>query len=138
MDKVYRVFQKGEDSKTGKVINRITVKAIITQPLENANVTPGIIPIRGAAYAGEAGIAKVEVSFDKGRTWQPARLIGLDVPFAWRHWEYLWKVETKGAHTIMARACDTDGNCQPETAEWNVLGYCNNGIQEHALSVTVV
>ncbi len=138
MDKVYRVFQKGEDSQAGKPITQITVKAIITQPLQKASVAAGIIPIRGAAYAGEAGIASVEVSADKGRTWQPARLIGLDVPFAWRHWEYLWNVDAKGAYTIMARACDTDGNCQPESAAWNVLGYCNNGIQEHALSITVV
>ncbi len=138
MDKVYRVFHKGEESKTGKIITAITVKAIITHPPQNASVAAGIIPIRGAAYAGEAGITKVEVSIDKGRTWQPARLIGLDVPFAWRHWEYLWQVDAKGPHTIMARACDTDGNCQPESAEWNMLGYCNNGIQEHALSITVL
>jgi len=137
MDKVYRVFQKGEDSKSGEAITSIPVKAIITQPLQDTHVAAGIIPIRGAAYAGEAGIASVEVSADSGRTWQSANLIGLDVPFAWRHWEYLWEAETKGSYTIMARATDTNGKRQPETAQWNVLGYCNTGIQEHALSITV-
>jgi DMSO/TMAO reductase YedYZ molybdopterin-dependent catalytic subunit len=138
MDRVYRVFQKGQDRETGQEVTRIAVKAIVTAPLPNATVAAGRIPVRGAAYAGEAGIARVDISTDKGRTWRAARLIGLDVPFAWRHWEYLWDANTKGSHTLMVRARDTEGNCQPETAEWNVLGYCNNGIQEHALTVTVV
>jgi DMSO/TMAO reductase YedYZ molybdopterin-dependent catalytic subunit len=138
MDNVYRVFQKGEDSRAGQIITGIPINAIVTQPLQDARVAAGVVPIRGAAYAGEAGVAQVEISLDKGRTWQAANLIGLDVPFAWRHWEYLWEAGSKGRHTIMARATDTNGKRQPETARWNVLGYGNNGIQEHALSVTVI
>ncbi len=138
MDKVYRVFQKGQDSQSGQIITGISVKAIITQPLQDAHLAAGIIPLRGAAYAGEAGIAQVEVSVDDGRTWQTANLIGLDVPFAWRHWEYLWETGPAGRHTILARATDKNGKSQPESAPWNVLGYGNNGVREHALSITVV
>jgi hypothetical protein len=64
-------------------------------------------------------------------------MIGLDQPFAWRHWEYLWEVNTGGDYTIMARATDTHGNRQPETAHWNALGYGNNGILEHAVTVRI-
>jgi len=95
------------------------------------------VPVRGAAYAGEAGIEKVEVSVDHGDTWHPAGMIGLDQPFAWRHWEYLWEVNTGGDYTIMARATDTHGNRQPETAHWNALGYGNNGVREHAVTVRI-
>ena len=38
----------------------------------------------------------------------------------------------------MARATDTAGRQQPETANWNVLGYSNNGIREHAIAVKIV
>jgi len=137
MDKVYRVFQKGEDPKSGKVVKDIIVKAIIVEPGNGETLPAGIVPIRGAAYAGEAGIEAVDISVDDGRTWKPARFIGLQETFAWRHWEYLWDVRQAGKYTIMARATDTRGRRQPETANWNVLGYANNGIQEHAVVVQI-
>ena len=138
MDRVYRIFQKGEDPSTGEVITEITVKSITTQPLKDEKVPAGVIPIRGAAYAGEEGIERVEVSVDNGKTWNPATFIGLNVPFAWRHWEYLWHAESTGGATILSRATTTSGKQQPETAEWNALGYCNNGIEEHGIAIQVV
>ncbi len=138
MDKVYRVFQKGEDPKSGEVVKDIVVKSIIVEPLNGETLPAGLVAIRGSAYAGEAGIEEVEVSVDDGRTWNPAKLIGLQQPYAWRHWEYLWDVEKKGDHSIMTRATDTKGRRQPENARWNVLGYGNNGIREHAIVVQIV
>ena len=138
MDSVYRIFQKGEDAATGEVVTGITIKSIITQPLKDAQLPAGLIPIRGAAYAGEAGVKQVEVSIDNGQTWNSARLIGLEAPYAWRHWEYLWDAEAKGTATIMSRATSTSGEQQPDTATWNVLGYCNNGVQEHGVTIQVI
>ena len=137
MDKVYRVFQKGEDPKSGEVVTGIDIKSIVVEPAGGQALPAGIVPIRGAAYAGEAGIAKVEVSVDHGATWHPAELIGIEQPYAWRHWEYLWEVKAGGDYTIMARATDTSGRRQPDTARWNALGYGNNGVQEHAVKVRI-
>jgi DMSO/TMAO reductase YedYZ molybdopterin-dependent catalytic subunit len=137
MDKVYRVFQKGEDPKSGEVVKEIQVKSIIVEPEKDQILSAGIVPVRGAAYAGEAGIEKVDVSVDHGARWHSAELIGLEQPYAWRHWEYLWEVKAGGDYTIIARATDTRGNRQPETAHWNALGYGNNGVQEHAVSVRI-
>ena len=137
MDKVYRVFQKGEDPKSGEVVKGIAVNTIIIEPEKDQSLSAGVVPIRGAAYAGEAGIEKVEVSVDNGSTWRPAELIGLEQPYAWRRWEYLWEIQTGGDYTIMARATDTRGLRQPETAHWNALGYGNNGVQEHAITVRI-
>ena len=137
MDKVYRVFQKGEDPKSGKVVKDIQVKSIIVEPAKDRVLSAGIVPVRGAAYAGEAVIEKVEVSVDHGTTWHPAELIGLEQPYAWRHWEYLWEVKAGGDYTIMARATDSIGRRQPETAHWNALGYGNNGVREHAVTVRI-
>ena len=138
MDKVYRVFQKGEDSKSGQVVEDILVKSIITEPLDGESFPLGVVAVRGSAYAGEAGIKKVEISVDDGKTWRAAQLIGPQEPFAWRHWEYLWDCQKRGGYTVMARATDGKGNRQPENAQWNVLGYGNNGIQEHAIHVQFV
>ena len=137
MDNVYRVFQKGEDPKSGEVVKDIQAKSIIVEPENDQVLSAGIVPVRGAAYAGETGIEKVEVSVDHGTTWHPAELIGLEQPYAWRHWEYLWDVKAGGDYTIMARATDTNGRPQPETANWNALGYGNNGVREHAVTVRI-
>jgi DMSO/TMAO reductase YedYZ molybdopterin-dependent catalytic subunit len=137
MDKVYRVFQKGEDPKSGEVVEDIQVKSIILEPQRDQILSCDTVPIRGAAYAGEAGIDKVEISVDNGASWHRAELIGLEQPYAWRHWEFLWEIRTGGDFTIMARATDSNGRRQPESAHWNALGYGNNGVREHAVSVRI-
>jgi DMSO/TMAO reductase YedYZ molybdopterin-dependent catalytic subunit len=137
MDEVYRIFQKGEDPALGKVVTHMAIKSIIIQPLKDERLTAAVIPIRGAAYAGEDGIKEVAISVDEGKTWHQATLIGLDVPWAWRHWEYLWEAKSKGAVTIMSRATSTSGLEQPDAATWNVLGYCNNGVREHGITIQV-
>lgn len=137
MDKVYRVFQKGEDRETGTVVTTISLKSIITAPDNGATLPPGIVAVRGAAYAGEADIGLVEVSVDGGVNWEAATFIGPHETYAWRRWEFQWPVTTPGEYLIMARATDNQGRVQPESANWNVLGYGNNGVREHAVSVTI-
>jgi DMSO/TMAO reductase YedYZ molybdopterin-dependent catalytic subunit len=138
MDNVYRVFQKGEDPKSGEVVAGIKLKAVITQPLAGATLPAGRVVVLGAAYGGESEVAQVEVSVDGGARWNPADFIGPQAPYAWRQWQFLWNAETQGEFRIMARATDGRGRCQPETAAWNVLGYGNNGVREHAVAVTIV
>jgi DMSO/TMAO reductase YedYZ molybdopterin-dependent catalytic subunit len=137
MDKVYRVFQKGEDPASGEVVTTIPLKSIITSPDNGATVEKGNVVVRGAAYGGEADIARVEVSVDDGNTWDEAEFIGPHERYAWRRWEYHWQVSVPGQYMILARATDDRGQVQPISAGWNVLGYGNNGIREHAVSVII-
>ena len=137
MDNVYRVFQKGRDSKTGEVIKGIKLKSIITQPQPGEILAGGTIVILGAAYAGEADVERVEVSTDGGAIWRPAEFIGPHEPYAWRQWQWVWEAGDPGTYTLMARAVDDTGRPQPMQAEWNVLGYGNNGAREHAVTVTI-
>jgi len=137
MDNVYRVFQKGEDSKSGTVVTGLKLKSIITQPLEREELTAGPVVILGAAYGGEADIDRVEVSMDNGKSWRQADLIGPAAPYAWRQWQYVWEVHDKGSYTLMSRATDQEGRQQPMNATWNVLGYGNNGVTEHAVKVHI-
>ena len=138
MDKVYRVFQKGEESRSGTVVNQIPLKSFISQPLQGEILKLGRIVILGAAYGGERTVAKIEISIDGGRSWAPGEFIGPHEPFAWRQWQYVWTPAKQGVHCLMARATDSQGNQQPMEARWNVLGYGNNGIQEHAIAVFIV
>lgn len=138
MDKVYRVFQKDQDPKSGAVVTDIKLKSIITQPLQGQSLAAGPVTILGAAYAGEDEIDKVEVSVDDGRTWRPATFLGPRESFAWRQWQFVWEAKDKGDLKIMARATDAKGRMQPVNASWNVLGYGNNGVEEHAIVVHIM
>ncbi len=137
MDKVYRVFGKGEDSKSGRVVTGLSVKSIITRPLMNEILPVGQVAVSGAAYAGEVDIEKVEVSVDNGSTWTAAEFIGPFETFAWRHWQHLWEAKELGTYRILSRATDAKGRKQPMNADWNVLGYGNNGVCEHGITVQV-
>lgn len=137
MDNVYRVFDKGEDPKAGEVVKEIQLKSIIFQPYIKEKLEPGDITILGAAYSGENDIYKVEISTDEGATWHTADFIGPHEQYAWRHWQYIWSVRQPGEYTILSRATDSQGRQQPMQATWNKLGYGNNGVEEHAISVTI-
>jgi len=137
MDKVYRVFQKDQNPAEGTVVTVLTVKSFITQPAQDEELSPGPVTILGAAYAGEADIQSVEISVDGGTVWHAAELIGLHTEFAWRQWQYVWQAREQGPYTLLCRATDSEGNSQPMEAEWNVLGYGNNGIKEHAVRVHI-
>ena len=137
MDNVYRVFQKGQDPKTGEVVTGLKLKSIITQPLPEKTVPAGSMVVLGAAYAGEEMVERVEVSVNGGVDWKAAQFIGPKELFAWRQWQYVWEGAARGEYLLMSRATDAQGRLQPMQAEWNSLGYGNNGVREHAVKVRV-
>jgi DMSO/TMAO reductase YedYZ molybdopterin-dependent catalytic subunit len=137
MDNVYRVFQKGQEPAAGERVTGMKLKSIITQPLAGETLTAGTIVVLGAAYAGEDRVARVDVSLDGGATWRAAQFIGPDEPFAWRQWQVVWRDAGPGDYTLMACATDDRGRRQPLQADWNVLGYGNNGVREHAVSIRI-
>lgn len=138
MDKVYRVFQKGEEPESGKVVTSIPLKSIITFPENGSTLATGVVVVRGAAYAGEGDVVRVDVSVDDGISWHTADFIGPHERYAWRRWEFVWKSSVPGQYRVMARATDDKGQVQPLAATWNVLGYGNNGCREHAITVILI
>src|SRR5207237_6621435 len=69
--------------------------------------------LAGVAWAGDRGIAKVEVSDDGGTTWRPAVLKRELSPVAWRLWAADISPGT-GPSRVLDRA--TDGTAQVQTA----------------------
>ncbi len=137
MDKVYRVFQPGEEPSSGAVVTSLKLKAIVTQPLQGDKLPRGQVVVLGAAYGGEQEVAQVEVSVDGGATWHPAEILGPRERYAWRQWQYIWEAAASGQYRILARATDTSGRRQPPEAAWNALGYGNNGVAEHGITVEI-
>ena len=110
------------------------VRSLITDPAPDAEVAPGELAIRGVAWSGAAPIAGVDVQLNGGG-WHGARMLGEGQRHSWQRWEFIAKVDGPGTVVIRARASDTAGQTQPETPEWNRLGYCNNAIQKIRVEV---
>ncbi|MDA2916536.1 hypothetical protein MYX64_06835 [Nitrospinae bacterium AH_259_B05_G02_I21] len=69
--------------------------------------------VAGVAFTGNQGVSKVELSFDRGRTWRPAQPKTPRSPYSWVLWAYPWQAP-EGFHTIAARCVDGRGRIQPK------------------------
>jgi DMSO/TMAO reductase YedYZ molybdopterin-dependent catalytic subunit len=85
--------------------------------LENINIVPGQkVPVAGIAFAGDRGIAKVEVSTDGGVTWKSAIIKDPLSKYTWVLWTAGFTPATaQGNYRIVVRATDKTGKIQ--TAE---------------------
>jgi DMSO/TMAO reductase YedYZ molybdopterin-dependent catalytic subunit len=80
----------------------------LAQPLALGTVAV----LRGTAFAGDRGVAGVEVSVDDGRTWEAAELEYSRSPLAWVLWRYDWRPERPGDIPLLVRATDEKGDVQ--------------------------
>jgi DMSO/TMAO reductase YedYZ molybdopterin-dependent catalytic subunit len=85
--------------------------------VENINIVPGQkLPVAGIAFAGDRGIAKVEVSTDGGVTWKSASIKDPLSKYTWVLWTAGFTPTTaQGNSIIVVRATDKTGKIQ--TAE---------------------
>lgn len=123
-----------EEVKAGTVkmipINRMPVRSFLISPDGESKIPAGMpVRVRGIAFSGYGGVAKVDVSADGLKTWEPARL-GEDLGrYSFRMWEFTWTPKTTGRYTLAVRASDSTGNTQPDEGLWNPGGYLWNKIE---------
>jgi DMSO/TMAO reductase YedYZ molybdopterin-dependent catalytic subunit len=111
-------------------ITALNVKSVIAGPGDGANLKTGAVLVHGAAWAGEADVAKVEISIDGGTNWNLAKFGHDQSHYAWRLWSYESKITKPGDYTIQSRATDSQGRIQPTTPLWNPGGYLYNVIDQ--------
>lgn len=108
-------------------IEAMVVKSLIVSPSEGTSLPSGPVLVQGVAWTGEGRVTRVEVSTDAGRTWHEARLVGEDLPYAWRRWDYRWESKAGQTAALLSRATDSMGHVQPERSPWNPGGFLWNG-----------
>ncbi|MSV27454.1 MAG: hypothetical protein EXQ52_01730 [Bryobacterales bacterium] len=117
-------------------LEAIRPKSVIASPLAGARVGQGVpVTIRGAAWAGAAPVARVEVSTDSGRTWQNARLGSERARYGWRLFEHNWTPPGPGSYVLMSRTTDGSGATQPFAQDWNPSGYQWNVVHQVRVEV---
>ncbi|CAN5434629.1 hypothetical protein BH20VER3_BH20VER3_14660 [soil metagenome] len=73
---------------------------------------PDGLPLRGIAFGGDRGVARVEVSLDGEATWQEAKIDYPGTKLTWALWSFPWKPTAPGEFKIAARATDGTGALQ--------------------------
>ena len=124
----YRVFPPSINAQTviwedGASLGPLWANAVICLPAPGQSVPAG--PIHVAGYAQScAPIAAVEVSINRGHSWQTAELTEPAASWAWRFWETTLELPP-GEYEIWVRARDERGNAQPPelAPTWNFKGY---------------
>jgi DMSO/TMAO reductase YedYZ molybdopterin-dependent catalytic subunit len=68
--------------------------------------------LRGIAFGGDRGIQKVELSFDREKSWQEATIVDAGTRISWSTWSYEWQPDAPGEYVIAVRAIDSTGALQ--------------------------
>jgi DMSO/TMAO reductase YedYZ molybdopterin-dependent catalytic subunit len=125
---------EGPDYPAKVVLRQQTIKSAVALPW-GAALPAGRQRVRGLAWSPVGRISRVEVSVDRGATWQPATLREPNIPRAWARWDFEWDARP-GDHVILTRAVDEQGNAQPSAMPWNAQGYGYNVPVPHPVKVT--
>ena len=72
------------------------------------------VVIRGRAFAGARGVAKIEFSPDNGDTWNPVTIDYPGTDLTWTFWSFRWTPAAPGEYTLTSRAVDGNGDSQIE------------------------
>lgn len=95
-----------------RFINVESASSAAKNPSPPSTSSSEMIPIAGIAFAGDRGIARVEVSTDGGTTWKDARLKDALSPYTWVLWTVNASMTVNNHYKIIARATDKTGKVQ--------------------------
>jgi DMSO/TMAO reductase YedYZ molybdopterin-dependent catalytic subunit len=119
----YTVQRRGVSGPETVSIQGMAIKSEIVRPFAGERLGLGRQRVFGLAWAGEEGVARVELSTDGGGTWLEAELLGPTAPYSWTMWEYLWDVRTPGPQQLVSRAISASGRVQPTVHDALLGGY---------------
>ena len=125
-----------QESETSTPITEILVNSLITNLSDGQHFRAGSqIVVKGLAWDGGAGIRRVEVSIDAGRSWQSADLGEDHGRFSARPWQFAFTPHARSRVAVAARATNIQGTTQTEQLIFNAPGYHNNVIQSINLQI---
>jgi len=116
-------------SEVTQPLTTFPTRSVFVSPDGSGKVRRGVATtIEGIAVDAGAGIARVEMSVDGGRSWADARLNPVIDKYSWRRWRADWKPAGTGTYKLQCRATNNQGQTQP-VSEWNHSGYQRHSVQ---------
>jgi DMSO/TMAO reductase YedYZ molybdopterin-dependent catalytic subunit len=111
-------------------VTRNAPRSFITNIRDGDSVPAGKPTLaRGIAFGGDCGVARVDLSIDGGKSWQPTQLGADQGTYGFRQWQTQFTLPARGARTLMVRCTNTRNEAQPDFPIWNPAGYLFNTIE---------
>ncbi|MGO9986314.1 MAG: molybdopterin-dependent oxidoreductase [Rhodomicrobium sp.] len=135
-DTPHATVRPGEAGVKLVPITRLLPRSFITNIRTGDSVTAGSPALaRGIAFGGDCGVARVDLSIDAGRSWQPVQLGKDEGKYSFRRWQTQFTLAGRGEHTLMVRCTNENGESQPGDPVWNPGGYMQHAIEStHVLA----
>ena len=116
-------------------INRMVPRSFFTNVTDSTIVESGAaVPVRGIAFGGDSGVARVELSTD-GHSWRKTELGPDEGSYSFRKWSTKLEAPQSGMLTLQVRCTNTKGEVQPAQPNWNSNGFMRNVIEQVHLKV---
>ena len=133
----YMVMNEPGNPVPYRYFTKLLIKSIFTNPAPGETVPVSGYNLAGAAWSGEEEVAKVEISFDGGATWDPVDALHPSSGYSWSRWEHYWVPPGPGRYTLMCKATNNKGETQPMEFpnKWDGRGYGNNMVFPHEVEV---
>jgi DMSO/TMAO reductase YedYZ molybdopterin-dependent catalytic subunit len=112
--KIELVSEESRDTVTA-----IQTKSAFARPLDGAVIVRPRFVVRGAAWAGENLVDRVELSVNGTQSWQQAALLDRPDPYTWVRWQWNWQIPGPGPYELTVRAVDSRGGMQPSERDAN-------------------
>lgn len=126
----YADMKPGEANVDMVPISNMVPRSWITNLADKAHVAAGQpVPVRGIAMGGAAGVTRVELSTDNGRTWLPTQLGPDEGRYSFRRFETVATLPAGVAVPLSVRCTNAAGETQPLTQNWNPSGYRRCGVE---------
>ncbi len=111
-------------------ITKLFPRSFVTNLKDGDKVASGKpVYLRGIAFGGDCGVAKVELSLDGGQSWQAAKLGKDEGKYGFRRWESNLALPGTGAHAVSVRCTNSKGEAQPLKTTWNPQGYMRFNVE---------
>jgi sulfite dehydrogenase len=111
-------------------INRMDVRSFITSLADGAKVKGGHThEVKGIAFDGGFGIARVLLSTDGGKTWTETRLGQDHGKYSFREWRAAFTPKAGHRYELACLAINTIGESQRFAPRWNPAGYMRNVVE---------
>jgi DMSO/TMAO reductase YedYZ molybdopterin-dependent catalytic subunit len=117
-------------------INKMVPRSFVTNIKAGQTVRAGAPTlVRGIAFGGDTGVARVDLSSDGGKNWRPATLGKDEGKFSFRQWQSRLILPAKGDYALTVRCTNSSGVAQPDQPNWNPSGFMRNVIESTPIVV---
>jgi DMSO/TMAO reductase YedYZ molybdopterin-dependent catalytic subunit len=129
-DTPHASIKPGETDVKMIPINRMVPRSFVTN-IASGNRVKAAVPttLRGIAFGGDCGVARVDFSVDHGQSWHQTQLGKDEGKYGFRQWQTELTLPAAGAYNVLTRCTNSNGVPQPDTSNWNPAGFMRNVIE---------